>query len=260
MEGRYRFLGTGSSLGVPVVCCKCAVCSSTNEKNKRLRSSGLLQIGNKKILLDVGPDYRTQALQNGIHSLNGCLLTHAHYDHLGGFEDLKVYAHQGTKLPCLMLEDTFQQLKVKYAHLMRPSQEDVDDSPFFEWHRLKMPFGYRLFEGIAFEILSFKQVGMQVMGIRVGDFGYISDIKEYNLELITKLEGIGTLVISAPRKKASLMHFSLEDAIAFSRRVKAKKTYITHIAHELDHEETQKELPPSFFLAYDGLEIAFQVL
>ena len=257
IEGKLQFLGTGSSLGVPIICCKCPVCMSHDPKNHRLRSSVLVEIRNKKFVIDAGPDYRTQALRYKIDYLEGFVLTHAHYDHMGGFEDLKVYAYNHRKLPCLLLPKTFQEVREKHHHLFRATEQDPTESPFFAWEFCKKSFGHQVFEGIPLDILTFSQVGMPVMGVRIGNLAYVSDIKEYSEELTRRLEGIHTLIISAPRKTTSLLHFSIEEALAFAKQVQAKTTYLTHIAHEVEHETLSKELPETCFVAYDGLTIPF---
>lgn len=228
---------------------------SSSAKNKRWRSASLFTIENKTFILDAGPDFRTQALHSQLEDIHGFILTHAHYDHMSGFEELKIFPYKKKKkLPCLLLEETFLQLKEKNAHLFHT--EGIE-SPFFDCQIYQGSFGSTSFEGIDLEILTFYQGGMVVMGIRMGDLAYISDIKEYDAELLDRLQGIETLIVSAPRKTHSPLHFSLEEALDFSASVKAKKTYITHIAHEIDHEEVEKELPNSCFLAYDDLEIPF---
>ena len=257
MEGRLRFLGTGSSLGVPVIGCKCSVCLSSDPKNKRKRAGALLQINGKSFLVDVGPDYKTQALENNIDFLDGLILTHSHYDHMGGFDDLRAYAYLGKKLPCLMLNATFKEWKASYGYLIKPSAEDPNCSSFFSWHLLGDPNGKNVFEGLQMEHVSFFQMGMQVMGLKIGTFSYISDIKEYDATLIDLLKGTETLVLSALRKTSSPMHFSIDEALEFISLIKPKRTYLTHIAHEIDHETLLKELPASVTLAYDGLEISF---
>ncbi len=257
MEGKLRFLGTGSSLGVPVIGCACVTCQSKNPKDKRSRPSVLLHAGGKNILIDAGPDYREKALAYQINRLDGCILTHSHYDHIGGFDDLRVYGYGGRKLPCLLLEETFQSLKRGHPYFIKSTKEDADASPFFNWHRMKKKFDSILFEEIALQYVSFWQKGMQVMGIRVGNLAYISDIREYESELFTQLRGVETLIISAARETSSVMHFSVEEALVFAEEISPKNTYLTHIAHEVLHEEVQKKLPPAVFLAYDGLELNF---
>ena len=257
MESRLRFLGTGSSLGIPVLGCKCAICLSSDSKNKRMRSGALLQVEGKTFLIDVGPDYKEQALKNNIDSLDGLILTHSHYDHMGGFDDLRAYSYLGKKLPCLMLKTTFKELKTSCFYLIKPSLENPDYSPFFSWHLLQETHGKVVFEELQMEYVSFFQMGMQVMGLKIGKFAYISDIKEYGPDVVAQLEGTETLVLSALRKTPSPMHFSVDEALAFIALIKPQRTYLTHIAHEIDHETLLKELPPSVLIAYDGLEICW---
>jgi phosphoribosyl 1,2-cyclic phosphate phosphodiesterase len=255
-ENTICFLGTGSSLGVPVVGCECTTCLSSDSKNKRTRSGCLISWKGKKILLDAGPDFREQALRHRINRLDGFILTHAHYDHMGGFDDLRPYPLAGKRLPCMMLEATFEEMKVKYPYLLKQETE-APVSHFFSWETLSKPFGSTTFEGMDFEYFTFLQMGMEVMGLKIGSLAYVSDIKEYGDDLIEKIQGVDTLVVSALRKSSSPMHFSVEDALKFVEKVNPKRVYLTHIAHELEHESLQKELPSHVFIAYDGLTISF---
>ncbi len=260
MEGRFQFLGTGSSLGVPMIGCECSVCLSSDLKDKRKRSSSLIKLDGKTFLLDVGPDYRELALKYKINFLDGCILTHSHYDHVGGFDDLRVYSYQGKKLPCLMLAQTFQELKANYPYLLEPTEKGGLSSSFFSWQTVDSAFGSTVFEGLFLEYVTFLQKGMEVMGLKIGNLAYISDIKEYDAKLIESLQGIDILIVSALRKTKSLMHFSIEEALAFASLIQPKQVYLTHIAHEIAHETVLGELPKGVSLAYDGLEIAFQIL
>ncbi len=257
MEGSLCFLGTGSSLGVPVIGCKCSTCSSVDKKDVRMRTSALLKMKEKIFLVDAGPDHREQALICGIDHLDGVIITHDHYDHVGGLDDLKVYSHNKKKLPCLLSASTYEGIKGRFPYLFSSIEENK--SPFFSCQVLKSSFEKVSFEGVAMECVSFLQANTQVTGIKIGDLAYISDIKMYKEELINQLKGIKTLVISAARSQSSTMHFSFEEAIAFASRVEAKTTYLTHIGHEMSYEDLQKILPQSVFVAYDGLTISFQI-
>lgn len=245
-------------MGVPIIGCKCFVCQSGDPKNQRMRAGALLKIGRKRILIDAGPDIRRQALLNKIDEIDGFILTHSHYDHMAGFDDLKAYAQGEKKVPCLMLGETLDELKIRYHYLIKQTLEDPLNSPFFTWQIVKEGEGKTLFEGVPLIIVNYKQSGMKVLGIRVGNLAYISDIKEYEKEIFEALKDVEILIVSALKEGGSNRHFSVREALNFSKLVNAKTTYLTHIAHEMYHEKVQVLLPSDVFLAYDGLSISFQ--
>lgn len=256
MQGTFLFLGTGGSAGIPLIGCQCAVCRSSSSHNKRLRSSGLIRAKNKNFIIDVGPDFRAQALQHHIDRLDGALLTHAHADHVAGIDDLRAYYFlYQTKIPCVLSQETFDELKLRYHYILQPVAEGKSVSAQIDFRILPQDFGDFILEEMPFEYLSYYQSGIKVIGYRIGNFAYVSDIREYSHQVIEKLQGVEILVLSALRHVPSKMHFSIEEAIAFARSVSAKKTYLTHIAHDLDHDETNRILPPDVRMSYDGLEI-----
>jgi phosphoribosyl 1,2-cyclic phosphate phosphodiesterase len=260
MQGSFLFLGTGASVGIPLIGCKCAVCTSPDPKNRRLRPSGLLRIGGKSLLLDVGPDFRAQALHFGIEHLDGLLLTHTHYDHIAGIDELRIfYVRQKKPFPCLMSQETLDTLKVRYAYLFMPLKESITLSAQLDVTVLNGNVGVTDFLGVKIGFCSYLQGGMKVTGFRVGRFAYISDIREYDKSIFSALDGVEELVLSALREEPSQLHFSLDEAVEFSRKVGAKKTHLTHIAHFLDHESTNQKLPSNVQLAYDGLKVEFGI-
>lgn len=253
MRGKFLFLGTGGSLGVPVVGCVCETCASKDPYNKRFRPSGVLEVESKRFLIDAGPDFRSQALQYKIHHLDGVLLTHCHYDHIGGFDDLRVFSFKKKrKLPILLSQGSFEELKVRYHYLMEPQSADK-----FEFHILKSDFGTVSFEGFQWETVSYIQAGMLVIGYRLDTFAYVSDIRFYSDRVILALKGVETLVLSALKYTPTEVHFSLQEAVDFATQVGAKRTWLTHIAHDLDHAVVNRKLPQNVQLAHDGLEISF---
>ncbi len=255
MTYRFRFLGSGGSMGVPVIGCKCEVCHSKDIKNKRTRPSGLLQVNGKKILIDVGPDFHTQALKNDIDHLDGVMLTHTHYDHIAGLDELRIYYYRQKKaLPCLVSKETLEDLKLRYHYFFSPKEDEMHSAKL-QFNILPKDFGEMEFCGLPIKYLSYKQAGMKVTGFRVGAFSYVTDIQEYSDDVIKALEGTKILVLSALRWTKSPVHFSLEEAINFAKKVGAEKTFFTHIAHDLDHEKTNQKLPGAMQLSYDGLEI-----
>lgn len=245
-------------MGVPLIGCDCPVCTSKNIKDKRYRPSGLIQIENKNILIDVGPDFRTQALKYGIKNIDGVFLTHIHADHIAGVDDLRIFYFRTKKeLDCFLSSETLEDLKVRYHYLFRP----IDDVPTvaaqLKLHMLEDEFGQFSFLGHQFQYLSYFQGGVKVTGYRIGDLAYLSDIKEYDEEIFSHLKGVNTLIVSAIGFGGSKVHFSLEDAVGFADRVGAKQAYFTHLSHQFDHEKINEELPANRQLAYDGLQVEF---
>lgn len=260
MQAKFLFLGSGGSLGIPVVGCTCPVCTSSSPYNFRLRSSGLLRIGERSFIIDAGPDYRYQALKYGIRHLDGVFITHTHYDHIAGVDELRIYyLREKKKIPCLLSEESLKELRVRYHYLLHPKKENVTVSSQFHFHLLKEDFGEAIFEGMKVKYLSYWQAGMKVTGFRWKDFAYITDIHLFTDQVFQSLEGVKILVLSALRWTKSPVHFSLDEAIAFASKIGAEKTYFTHIAHDIDHEETNRKLPNGFQLGYDGLELEIDI-
>lgn len=260
MQGSLLFLGTGGSMGVPVIGCTCPVCTSSDSHNRRLRPSALIKVKDKQFLIDPNPDFREQALRTKLSHLNGVLITHHHADHVGGIDDLRVfYFIQQKRIPCYLSDEALEDIKLRFHYIFRPLDEKASISAQLDFHVLKDPAGSFSCEGIDFRYFTYFQPKTKVTGYRVGNLAYVSDIRTYDESIFKELEGVETLVISALRWTPSVMHFSVEEAIAFSRKVGAERTYFTHIAHELDHQETNAQLPPDIRLSYDGLEIPFQL-
>lgn len=259
MKGHLLFLGTGGSLGVPVIGCNCPVCTSDLPFNKRLRSSALIRFGNKSYLIDAGPDLRMQALKYKIDHLDGMFLTHSHYDHIAGLDDLRIFYYlQKERIPCLLSAETFDEIQVRYHYLLKHFEDGVRVGIHLNMQLLEDDFGSTDFAGVHVNYLSYYQAGMKVNGFRFGNLAYISDIKQYSEQVITALKGIDILILSALRPETTEMHFSLSEGIAFAQKVEAKQTYFTHVAHDLDYEKTEAQLPKGFHLSYDGLEIEFE--
>ncbi|HSX26237.1 MAG TPA: MBL fold metallo-hydrolase [Chlamydiales bacterium] len=256
MKGTFLFLGTSASSGVPMVGCGCAVCRSGDPKNKRLRPAGLIRAGGKKVVVDAGPDFRQQALKFGIDQVDGLMLTHTHFDHVAGIDELRVFfVRDGRAVPCLLSEESFEDLKRRCYYFFEEKGGSL--SAKFEYQLLDGDEGKTEFLGIPIGYCSYDQVGMKVNGYRVGDFAYISDIRKYEESIFSFLKGVRTLVLSALKRESSPVHFSFDEAVAFAKRVGAKQTWLTHLGHSVDCEEGNRRLPPEIQMGWDGLEFGF---
>lgn len=258
-KGQFLFLGTGGSAGVPMIGCACSVCSSGFPKNKRMRSSGLLKLGDKNVLIDAGPEFRLQLLREKITSLTAVLLSHAHADHIAGLDDLRAfYFLTKEKLPCFLSEETLTEVRLRYHYFFHPVAENRSVSAQVDFNVLPGEGGSFEIEEIPFVYFSYFQLEMKVTGFRIGKFAYVSDIRDYSQEVIEALKGVDVLVLSALRHTPSHMHFTVQEAIHFARLVGAKQTFLTHLSHEIDHETTNAFLPSDIQLGYDGLELTFE--
>lgn len=256
MTPKLLFLGTGGSMGIPVIGCKCSVCQSDSPYNKRLRPSALLLVDDKRILIDCGPDFKEQALRYDLDRLDGIIVTHAHNDHTAGFDELRIYSlrsHQA--IPCLLSADTLADLKRRFYYIFDETSPYKALTAKFQLQLLESQRAQVLFLGLRIDYFSYRQGGMLVNGFRFGNLAYVSDIREYPDTVFEDLKDVETLIISALRYSPTPLHFGVDEAVDFARRVGAKNTWLMHIAHELDHEKTNAYLPADIRVAYDGLLI-----
>ena len=248
-----KFLGTGTSQGVPVIACHCEVCKSTDPKDKRLRSSILIDTSEKIIVIDSGPDFRYQMLRADVQHLDAIVFTHEHKDHIAGLDDIRafnywqggpidVYAHIRVQKA---LEREFFYIfdEVKYPGVPEITMHTIDSESF--------EVGNMTFTPI--EVMHYR---LPVLGFRINDFTYITDAKTIANKEKEKIKGTKVLVINALQKKMHISHLTLDEAIAFAREIGAEKTYFTHISHNLGkHADIAAELPENMELAYDCLEL-----
>ncbi len=240
-----------------MVGCKCAVCQSDDVCNKRLRPSGLLRYEGRTFLIDPGPDLRQQALTHGIDYIDGVLITHTHFDHVGGLDELRTYyLMHGQIMPCLVSLETLEGLKHRYDYLFAEKSWGKSLAAQLHFQVLENSRGKTQFLDRELSYVSYMQGQCPVNGFRFGNFAYISDIRSYPETIFSDLHGVETLVISAAREKPSQMHLSFDEAMEIAQRVGATRTYFTHISHETDHAQVEAKLPQGFELAYDGLQIS----
>lgn len=243
-------------MGIPVIGCSCRVCKSLSPKDKRLRASGVLSVNHKRLLVDCGPDFRQQALRHNIDYLDGVIITHAHHDHTASVDELRAYSMMsGQPISCLMSKDTADDIIARFQYIFQPDQKIKKLLPKIVPEILEGDRGETKFKGVDFRYFTYKQAGMKVNGLRTGNFAYVTDIRDYPDSIFDDLKGVEVLVLSALRFTPSNLHLSVDEAIEFSKKVGAQKTWLTHIAHDLSHEQTNAYLPENVRLAYDGLEI-----
>ncbi|SEL03901.1 MBL fold metallo-hydrolase [Parapedobacter koreensis] len=249
-----RFLGTGTSQGIPVIACDCAVCTSLNAKDKRLRSSVLIQVDDKNIIIDTGPDFRYQMLREHVTHLDAILFTHSHKDHVAGLDDVRAFnRQQGGAIDIYGTLDVHEALKREFYYAF--TAKKYPGVPQLKLHEItSSPFSLFGMEIIPIEVMHYM---MPVLGFRMGDFTYITDAKTVNDTEAQKIRGTKVLVLNALQRDAHISHFTLDEAIAFARHIGAEQTYFTHISHNLGlHDDVQAELPEGISLAYDGLVLA----
>ena len=250
---KITFLGTGTSGGVPMIACSCDVCCSVDSKDKRLRSSILIESDTTTLVVDTTPDFRTQMLNAKVRKLDAVIYTHPHKDHIAGLDDVKAfnYFHQQ---PMRVYANRLTQnaLKKEFGYIF----EDFKYPGVPDINLHEIPKELFFIGDIPVLPINVWHLKMPVLGFRFGDFTYITDanlIEDAELEKIKKSK---TLVLNALRKEKHLSHFSLDEAIAVSQSLNIPQTYFTHISHQLGfHQNINKELPKNIELAYDGMEL-----
>lgn len=249
------FLGTGTSQGIPVIACDCAVCTSLNPKDKRLRSSVLLQIGDRNIVIDTGPDFRYQMLRNRVTHLDAILFTHSHKDHVAGLDDVRAFNRQQGAIDLYGTAEVHEALKREFYYAFSPKK--YPGVPLLNLHEISSePFSLFGIPIIPIEVMHYL---MPVLGFRIGDFTYITDAKTVMDAEIEKIKRTKILVLNALQREPHISHLTLDEAIALAERIGAEQTYFTHISHRLGrHEDVQRLLPKGIFLAYDGLKLQCQ--
>ena len=247
---RITFLGTGTSCGVPVIGCQCKVCQSTDPKDKRLRCSILVETDSTRILVDAGPDFRQQILPQPFRRIDAILVTHSHYDHMGGMDDIRPYCQFGEMnvyADTIARKGMLEMLPYCFAEHRYPGVPQIGlheicaGNPFTIGDISVMPI--RVMHG-----------KLPILGFRFGTFAYITDMKYIEDDQLPLLEGVETLCVNALRfDKPHHSHQLVDDAIAFARRVGARRTLLTHMCHDVGlHEEVNKIMPEGFELAFDG--------
>jgi len=253
---KLTFLGTGTSMGVPVVACTCAVCQSDDWHDKHLRTSALVETdAGENILIDIGPDFRCQMLRERVMHLDGILITHAHRDHVGGLDDIRSFNYvQGRKMDLYCNREARIAIERDYHYIFEPHEfPGLPEAVIHELSGDEPSFRVGSVEVVPVKAM---HKDMPVLAYRIGRLGYVTDANRIETEELDKLKGVDVLVINALRKQKHFSHFCLSEALEVIEKVSPREAYITHVSHEMGfYAEVSKELPPNVQIAYDGLKV-----
>jgi len=246
---KLTFLGTGTSCGVPTIGCRCRTCTSSDPHDKRLRCSALVETGRTRLLIDCGPDFRQQIMPHPFRRIDGILITHAHYDHMGGMDDIRPYCQFGeinVYADPIARRGMLQMLPYCFAEHRYPGVPAIQ---LHEIHKHE-PFRIGELDIMPIEVMHHD---LPILGYRIGPLAYITDMKTIADEEIPYIKGVGTLVVNALRQKPHHSHQTLDEAVAFARRIGARQTWLIHSSHDIGlHAEVNAALPPDIQLAHDA--------
>jgi phosphoribosyl 1,2-cyclic phosphate phosphodiesterase len=250
---KITFLGTGTSTGVPVVACDCKVCTSTDKRDHRLRTSAMVEINDVRLIIDCGPDFRYQMIRESVDDISAILFTHGHRDHIAGLDDVRAFNYVLNKtVDVYASQQVVDEINKEFPYILH--EKRFFGAPQLAFHIIQnKKFSIAGVDIVPIEVLHNQ---MRVFGFRINGFSYITDASSISSEEKQKLMGSDVLVINALRKSKHISHFSLQEAIDHIREINPKRAYITHLSHFMGlHQIVQESLPASIYLAYDGLRI-----
>lgn len=253
---KITILGSGTSTGVPQIGCRCATCTSTDPRDKRLRCSIIIETDNgTHILIDCSADFRQQMLTQPFEKIDAVLITHEHYDHVGGLDDLRPYCAFGD-IEIYAEQDVCERLEERIPYCFTPKEKRYPGVPALNLNPIAP---HEAFTVNGTEILPLRVMHgkLPILGFRIGDFAYITDMTSMTEEDVTMVKGVKTLIINALRHEPHSSHQTVEQAIEVAHQIGASETYLTHMSHNIKpHAMEDALLPPNVHLAYDGLKIA----
>jgi phosphoribosyl 1,2-cyclic phosphate phosphodiesterase len=250
---KVTFLGTGTSIGVPVITCDCPVCLSTDQRDKRMRTSVMIEVNGLTLVIDCGPDFRHQMLRQQVMNLDAVIFTHEHRDHIAGLDDVRAFNYVlNKKIDIYGTPQVMEAIRIEFPYIF--SESRYFGAPQLTIHNIDdKPFSIRGVEFIPIRALHEK---LPVTGYRIGDFTYITDASFISEEELDKIRGSKIVVLNALRNSKHVSHFSVGEAVDILSKLKPEMGYLTHLSHFVGlHEDVNKKLPDFVRLAYDGLEV-----
>jgi len=248
------FLGTGTSQGIPVIGSNHPVCKSNDPKDKRLRVSLFITINNFNYVIDCGPDFRQQMLINKIERIDGLFFTHEHADHTAGFDDIRPFFFRQGKIPIYAQKRVLLSLEKRFNYIMS-NKYKYPGAPSVLKNEISFNSSFTV-NNERVDCIKVMHDKLPVMGFRIRDFAYLTDVKTIKTNQLKKLNNLDVLIINALRIEPHHSHLNLEEAIELVAKIKPNKTYLTHISHHMGfHNEVEKKLPKGIKLAYDNLKI-----
>jgi phosphoribosyl 1,2-cyclic phosphate phosphodiesterase len=255
---RVTFLGTGTSHGVPMIGCDCAVCSSKDPRNQRYRSSVWVEVTRgdvtRSLLIDTATELRLQARRADLRRVDAVLFTHAHADHVGGLDDVRRFNElQAASIPCFGNAETVGALRRQYSYAFEAGQLG-GGKPLLDLGVVEPGVAFTAAD-VAVLPIGVRHGSLAILGYRIGDFAYVTDVSDLPVASLDSLAGLDLLVLGALRWRTHPTHLSVDQALAVVERLRPRRTLFTHICHDLDHAATCEVLPASVTLAYDGLSL-----
>ncbi|MBC3759000.1 MBL fold metallo-hydrolase [Hyunsoonleella sp. SJ7] len=247
------FLGTGTSQGIPIIGSNHPVCLSEDSRDKRLRSSVLIEWGDFSYVIDCGPDFRQQMLRSNCEKIDGILFTHEHSDHVLGLDDIRPFYYKQGAISLYGHKRVLKSLKQRFDYIFK-TENKYPGAPSVDIHRIKN----KIFRLGNLDVVPVKgsHYELNVFGFRFKDFAYLTDMKTVEEKEVEKIKNVKVLVVNALRIETHISHFNLEEALQFIEKVNPERAYLTHISHMLGfHSEVEKQLPSNVFPAYDNLKI-----
>jgi phosphoribosyl 1,2-cyclic phosphate phosphodiesterase len=247
-------MGTGTSMGVPMIACDCPVCTSSDPHDARTRTGVAVRNGTRNFLIDTGPELRLQVVRAGIREIEGVVYTHAHADHIMGMDDLRMFCFRQRQAIPLYCEPAVEQtLRHTFAYAFNPEPESLHSRPHLEFRRI----GEEPFElcGMTVQPIRLVHGRLPVLGFRIQDVAFCTDVSEIPDASWRHLENLRVLILGAIREEPHPTHFNVSQALDVVARCRPRQTYLTHISHSLPHSSTNARLPDGVQLAYDGLTI-----